>query len=305
MRGRGRREPRLDPVRWRRPGRATLLRSAVVAVLIGTAAVVMWARPGACEPGQAGCGNCARTAQATAADDRRLGAAGDRRLGAADDPRLGATDDPRLGATGGRSTAGVGEMDTATEPRQAIAHGRMRGIADSPQLAAAHGHESGAAGYPRTAGNPEPEATGHPKLGTVQGLEPDAAAAECRPAGVAGSATTREQDDLPPAVAAAPGRSGGSPGAIAVPPGSIGVPIRLAEPTALRLIHPGDHVDVFRLSSTGESPQAIATAALVLEVTGAEDPTSGGLLLALTPIDARRAVTTPGGGYAVLIRPDG
>jgi hypothetical protein len=204
MRGRALREPRLDPVRWRRPGRATLLRSAVVAVLIVTAAVVMWARPGACEPGRAGCDNCARTAQ------------------------------------------------------------------------------------------------------------PGTAAAECRPAGVAGSAagvagsaTPREQDDPPPAAAAAPGRSGGSPDAIAVPPGSIGVPIRLAEPTALRLIHPGDHVDVFRLSGTGESPQAIATAALVLEVTGAEDPTSGGLLLALTPADARRAVTTPGGGYAVLIRPDG
>ncbi|MEU8610284.1 hypothetical protein AB0C29_20060, partial [Actinoplanes sp. NPDC048791] len=140
---------------------------------------------------------------------------------------------------------------------------------------------------------------------TVQALEPNPAAAECHPAGIAGSATTREPNDPPPAVAAAPGRSGGSPGAIAVPPGSIGVPIRLAEPTALRLIHPGDHVDVFRLSGTGENPQAIATAALVLEVTGAEDPTSGGLLLALTPADARRAVTTPGGGYAVLIRPDG
>ncbi|MGW4941276.1 hypothetical protein ACWEOZ_06765 [Actinoplanes sp. NPDC004185] len=132
-----------------------------------------------------------------------------------------------------------------------------------------------------------------------------AAGAECPAAEGAGTATARGPAGLSPPAAGASDRSGGPPGALAVPPGSIGVPIRLAEPTALRLIHPGDHVDVFRLSHTGESPQAIATAALVLEVTGAEDPTSGGLLLALTPADARRAVTTPGGGYAILIRPDG
>jgi hypothetical protein len=90
-----------------------------------------------------------------------------------------------------------------------------------------------------------------------------------------------------------------------VPPGSIGVPIRLAEPTALKLLRPGDRVDVFRVPETGVSPQAVATAALVLSVTGAEDPTAGGLLLALAPAEARRTVTTPGDGYAVLIRPDG
>jgi hypothetical protein len=91
----------------------------------------------------------------------------------------------------------------------------------------------------------------------------------------------------------------------AVPPGWVGVPIRLAEPTALKLIRPGDHVDVFRVPEAGESPRAIATAALVLGVTGTEDPVAGGLLLALTPAEARRTVTTPAGSYAVLIRPDG
>ena len=90
-----------------------------------------------------------------------------------------------------------------------------------------------------------------------------------------------------------------------MPAGSIGVPIRLAEPTALELIHPGDRVDLFRVPETGGRPQTIATAALVLEVTGAEDPVTGGLLLALTPAEARRTVTAPGGGYAVLLRPDG
>jgi hypothetical protein len=90
-----------------------------------------------------------------------------------------------------------------------------------------------------------------------------------------------------------------------VPAGLIGVPVRLAEPTALRLIRPGDHVDVFRPAETGGNPAAIATAALVLEVTDADDPTTGGLLLALTPAEARRTVTSPAGGYAVLIRPEG
>ncbi|GAA3335862.1 hypothetical protein GCM10020358_05810 [Amorphoplanes nipponensis] len=90
------------------------------------------------------------------------------------------------------------------------------------------------------------------------------------------------------------------------------MPIRLAEPTALRLLHPGDRVDVFRVAGTGAGrtedgtgAAAIATAALVIGVTGAEDPTTGGLLLALTPAEARRTVATAGGDYAVLIRPDG
>jgi len=237
MRGRAGREPRLDPVRWRRPGRATLLRSAVVAVLIVTAAVVMWARPGACDPGRAACDACAGSTPESGAS------------------ALGPQVHPEL-----PSFATVSAVRAAEVQDPVLAH------------------------------EPAPD---------------PAAAAECRVAEVAGTATARGPAGLPPPAAVLPGGSAGPPGAIAVPPGSIGVPIRLAEPTALRLIHPGDHVDVFRLSSTGASPQAIATAALVLEVTGADDPTSGGLLLALTPADARRAVTTPSGGYAVLLRPDG
>jgi hypothetical protein len=104
--------------------------------------------------------------------------------------------------------------------------------------------------------------------------------------------------DVPPAGAERVARA-------AVPPGAVGVPLRLAEPTALQLIHPGDHVDVFRVPDRGESPQAIATAALVVGVTGAEDPTAGGLLVALRPAEARRTVIAPAGGYAVLLRPDG
>jgi len=40
-----------------------------------------------------------------------------------------------------------------------------------------------------------------------------------------------------------------------------------------------------------------------IKVTAPGDPTTGGLLLALTPAEAQRAVTTPAHGFAVLIRP--
>jgi len=195
MWGRARREARLDPVRWRRPGRSALLRSAFVATLMVTAALVLWTRPDSCAP------QC---------------------------PSV-----PGPATSSGKDPTG---LPTGTD----------------------RGHP---AGLP-------PEAD----QGDLAGLPTDAERALRRPA---------------------------------VPPGSIGVPIRLAEPTALRLVRPGDHVDVFRVPGTNGSPQAIATAALVLSVTGADDPSAGGLLLALTPAEARRTVTTPGGGYAVLIRPDG
>jgi len=174
MRGRSSREPRLDPVRWRPPGRRALLRLAIVATLLVTAAVLLWSRPQTC-------------AEAPAED-------------CASDPSRSAT------------------------PSQI------------------------------TSRWPEPTSTrGHAE----------------------------------------------------VPSGTVGVPIRLAEPTALQLIRAGDRVDLFRLNETNESPQPIATAALVLGVTGAEDPTTGGLLLALTPAEAQQAVAKADHGYAVLIRPDG
>jgi len=87
-----------------------------------------------------------------------------------------------------------------------------------------------------------------------------------------------------------------------VPPGSVGVPVRLADPTALSLVRPGNRVDLLRLDESGVST-AVAAAALVLRVTGAGDPIAGGLLLALSPAEAQRAVAEPGHGFAILIRP--
>lgn len=55
MSGKSRRE-RLDPVRWRRPRRSTMVRASVVTTLLALAAVVIWADTGAdgrCPPREA------------------------------------------------------------------------------------------------------------------------------------------------------------------------------------------------------------------------------------------------------------
>jgi len=103
--------------------------------------------------------------------------------------------------------------------------------------------------------------------------------------------------------AATPLKSAPAGAAPPIPAGSIGVPVRLADPTALTVVHPGNRVDLLRLNdSTGETT-AVATAALVVTVSGASDPATGGLLLALSPAEARLAVSTPNRGFAILIRP--
>src|SRR4051794_14505476 len=179
MRGRTRREARLDPVRWHRPGRSTLLRWAVVAALVTTAALVMWAGPESCAP------SC-------------------------------------LSAPGSAAGRSPGADGPARHPP-------------------AGGRDAGSA------------VAGNSGTAPVRDTEPGAASDGAPVVGA----------DVPPAVAEGVARA-------AVPPGAVGVPIRPAEPTALHLIHPGDHVDVFRVPDPGGSPQAIATAALVLGVTGAE-----------------------------------
>jgi hypothetical protein len=173
-RDRKRAEPRLDPVRWRRPGRSALIRLSAVAALLVTAAAVIWSQPQTCAP-------------------------------------------------------------PPTADRSA---------------------------------RPAP----HPSAGTTTAAHPNATSSVG-----AGSE---------------------------VPLGSVGVPVRLAEPTALRLVHPGDRVDLFRVDESGGGTTSVAAAALVLGVTGADDPAAGGLLLALKPGEAQRAVATPGHGFAILIRPD-
>jgi hypothetical protein len=99
-----------------------------------------------------------------------------------------------------------------------------------------------------------------------------------------------------------------APGAVGttrpIPPGSVGVPVRLADPTALTVVRAGHRVDLLRIDGDRDRTVAVANAALVLEVTGTDDPATGGLLLALGPDEARRAVDVTGRGFAIVIRPD-
>jgi hypothetical protein len=77
----------------------------------------------------------------------------------------------------------------------------------------------------------------------------------------------------------------------AVPAGTVGVPVRLAEPSALRLLRSGDRVDLVGVDPDGgPADRVLADDVLVLGITGADDPTAGGLLLALDPAEAQRAV---------------
>jgi hypothetical protein len=175
-------EPRLDPVRWRRPGRGTLIRMMAVAALLTVGATAAWAGQPPCAAPSAG--------RATASTSAR----------------------PLS-----RGTAGTTTTTTATP----------------------------------------------------SGLSAD-----------------RRAGDHP------------------VPPGRVGVPVRLAEPTALSLVHPGDRVDLFPVDGAARGTSAVAVAAPVLDVTGADDPMTGALLLALSPSEAQSAIARQGGGFAVLIRPD-
>jgi hypothetical protein len=86
-----------------------------------------------------------------------------------------------------------------------------------------------------------------------------------------------------------------------VPRGSVGVPVRLAEPAALSLVRPGDRVDLFRVEKSGGTTP-IATAALILARTAADDPLTGGLLIALRPPEAKTALSDAGRGFAVMLR---
>jgi hypothetical protein len=116
--------------------------------------------------------------------------------------------------------------------------------------------------------------------------------------------TSRGSGAVTAASASVPGPTTVPGGArMRIPPGLVGVPVRLADPTALTLIQPGDRVDLLRIRDDGRT-EPVAQAALAIGITGAGDPLAGGLLLALDPATAKKAVASPERGYAVLLRPD-
>lgn len=103
--------------------------------------------------------------------------------------------------------------------------------------------------------------------------------------------------------AAPPGSRGG---ALPLPDGAVGVPVRLAEPAALAVLHPGARVDLLVVPAGGAAGAAVllATRALVLDVVGADAADgSSALYLALRPEQAQRAVGLPEGSrFAVVVR---
>jgi len=215
---------RLDPVRWHRPGRGTLLRLSAATALLVTAAVASWS------PAQ--------------------------QSGAATDP-------PKVAAP-----PSTGKSAALTHPT-----GKDTGSPTGASVA------QPGAGADSPTGMPPAGSAGVPPAGSV-GVPP---------AGSVG---------VPP------------PGNVGVPPpGSIGVPIRLADPTGLALVSPGDRVDLLRLGkaesdgNAGTGPTTIATDAQVLKITPPDDLTAGGLLLALTPAQAQQAVSAAPQGFAILVRP--
>lgn len=231
-------EPRLDPVRWRRPGAGRLIRLTAVAALLSVAAVLLWSRPSG--------------------------------LGRPADGRSAS------GALSGSTDCVV--RPGASKPAQSIS-----------------GPGSATSGTERAASGPNPPSA-----------EPSS-----DPAAASGSASVAGDDVAVPAggvavsagsVGAPAGGVGVPAGGVAVPAGSVGVPVRLAEPTALALVHAGDRVDLLRVDNSGLGTSPVAADALVLSVTRSDDVGSAGLLLALRPADAAKAAA-PGRGFAVLVRP--
>lgn len=81
--------------------------------------------------------------------------------------------------------------------------------------------------------------------------------------------------------------------------------MRLAETATLSLVRSGDRVDLVSVDQSGGRVAAIADDALVLAVAPENDPSMGGLLLALNPTAAHRAVgAAERARFAVLVRPN-
>lgn len=87
------------------------------------------------------------------------------------------------------------------------------------------------------------------------------------------------------------------PDRLPIPDGLVGVPVRLAEPTALAVLRTGDRVDLLAVRDT--APDRVAGGAAVLAV----DHTAAAVLLALTPEAAAGVVSAPDAtSFAVIVR---
>lgn len=117
----------------------------------------------------------------------------------------------------------------------------------------------------------------------------------------AGALYAQEPASCPAVTASPESPTPDADGRLTVPAGSVGVPVRLAEPSVLSLIRPGDRVDLLAVSGAAATdPTQVASDVLVLAVAGAE----GALVLALRRDQARKAVGLPEGArFGVVVRP--
>lgn len=239
---------RLDPVRWRRPGRATVLRSATVALLVAVAAAIAWSGPSPCAPVAA-----TTAAQFPTSSD--------------------------AGARSGPSEARPGSDPSEARPGPGPADARP-GSGPSDARPASGPSEA----TPRSGPTDPRPGPGSSETWLGSGLSGD------------GAGPAPAHPGPTPAAAGAGGDRR------AVPAGRLGVPLRLSDPATLTLVAPGDRVTVLRVDDSGRTAE-VASAALVLGVTDAGDLATAGLLVALTPAEAERAVADQGRGFAVLLRP--
>lgn len=106
-------------------------------------------------------------------------------------------------------------------------------------------------------------------------LPPEAALADARTGGSAGVVGRRTAVPVPAGLPLVPGVLAG--GRLTGPPGTVVTAVRLADAAVVRLLSPGDRVDVLAASAAGGPGATIATGALVLPSPVASGD-SGGLL---------------------------
>ncbi len=186
-----------------------------------------------------------------------------------------------------RSTAALllwNPRSTCTPPEDTLAGSAAPG--NSPPSAKLPNAALPGAALPDAASTGDPAQSGSAPGGSgLGGSDPGSSNGGSSNAGDPGSGT---QD----AGGSAPAES-----TAAIPAGTVGVPVRLADPTALSMVRPGQRVDLLPApegpepGSGNPSDDPVASNALVLEVTGSDDPITG------------RALAASSRGFAILIRP--
>ncbi|MGW4476449.1 Flp pilus assembly protein CpaB [Nonomuraea sp. NPDC004354] len=89
-----------------------------------------------------------------------------------------------------------------------------------------------------------------------------------------------------------------------LPPGTVAMPVRIADPDAVRLLSPGDAIGVLAAWDSGQVAQTVAERVPVITIPAAESDSGALVVLAATPDQARMlAAAQAGGRLSVTINP--